>query len=183
MQWKKLTNIWLLFLFWLWVCVLGRVIPHPYNATPLTSLALFSAFFFQRRYAGLVTLSCLLISDAAVAFVYGYAFMGSWSVFTYSGFLLIALLASLRQRLPNYTRSMIYTVLAACGYWIWTNFGTWLISDSLYPHTLIGLQACYVAGLPFLRHAILGALIWSTAIYWVATRCFTRAGLRAVPHG
>ena len=43
-------------------------------------------------------------------------------------------------------------------FFAWTNFGVWLM-DGLYPSTLDGLLASYVAGLPFLRTMLLGNLV------------------------
>ena len=155
-------------LLWILTAIIGRIIPHPNNMTPLTSLALFSGFSFKRGPSLLITLLSLLISDSLLSWIYGYPLLGSWSIFTYSGYLLIALTASFQPAFPKLNRSLIYTLVATCGYWLWTNFGTWLVTFDMYPHTLAGLTTCYIAALPFLRNALIGSLAWSLCIYKVA---------------
>jgi hypothetical protein len=45
-----------------------------------------------------------------------------------------------------------------------SNFATWASWD-LYPKTLNGLMECYVAALPFFRHALAGDLIFAAAMF------------------
>ena len=45
-----------------------------------------------------------------------------------------------------------------------TNFGVWMASP-LYPPTLQGLGLCYLAGIPFLAHQILGDLVYGLLLF------------------
>jgi uncharacterized protein DUF6580 len=45
-----------------------------------------------------------------------------------------------------------------------TNFGVWAF-DSLYPHTMTGLIACYVAALPFFANSVAGTLFYSALLF------------------
>lgn len=47
-------------------------------------------------------------------------------------------------------------------FWIWTNFGVWLVSG-MYPHSLTGLVTCYFLALPFLKNSIIAAIVWGSA--------------------
>ncbi|MAZ77781.1 MAG: hypothetical protein CMF39_03810 [Legionellaceae bacterium] len=153
----------LLMVLWVAIACLGRVVPHPANVTPLTSLSIIAGLRFSRRAAVLMVLASMLVSDVLVAMVYGYAPFGLWMWFTYSGFILIALLSPYLCREFKFKSLLLTVFLSALGYWLWTNFGTWL-TGTMYPKTFAGLITCYVAGLPFLRDALLGDVVWMSII-------------------
>lgn len=50
-------------------------------------------------------------------------------------------------------------------FYVWTNFGVWHVGG-LYPHTVDGLIASYVAGLPFLKYQLIStvALVPSVSV-------------------
>lgn len=78
-----------------------RLLPHPWNVTPLGAMFLFSgATFRSKRDSLLVPLGAVLLSDYAVIhFIYGghYAW---FSPYTWTGFLLVGLLGwTLRNKL------------------------------------------------------------------------------------
>jgi hypothetical protein len=45
-----------------------------------------------------------------------------------------------------------------------TNFGTWATGE-LYPQTLAGLAACYVAAIPFFQNTLAGDLFFSAVLF------------------
>jgi len=70
---------------------LARILPHPPNFTPLISLCLLSSYFVKRWYWGVVIiLITLLVSDIFLSVSHNYLPFGRWSLFTYSGFFMIA---------------------------------------------------------------------------------------------
>lgn len=145
----------------LFIATAGRLIPHLANATPLASLALLSGFLFNKRIGLLIIGLGLLISDIVLSVIHGYAIFGSWSLFTYSGFLFITLFSPNLLSQHRYLKLGGYLISVTMVYWVWTNFGTWLLSG-LYAHTATGLGSCYLMGLPFLRHAMLGNILFTT---------------------
>ena len=156
---KKNSETFLLILLWIAIGVMGRLIPHLPNVTPLTSLCLVAGALFSRRLAVTLMLIIAALSNVLLAYTYGYAVWGWWSLFTYSGFIaMIGLGTRLSSELPL-TKTWMYTLGSSLGFWLWTNFGTWLVSG-MSPQSLAGFTACYVAGLPFLRNAMLGTTTW-----------------------
>lgn len=151
------------------VATVGRLIPHLPNATPLTSIAILSGLYFSKRVAVLLTLSSLLVSDILLASFTQYSMLGhwsmfstsvfgSWSWFTYSGYLFMCL--CVRQPRQHFIIKMAgYTVGATLLYWLWTNLGTWL-TGQLYPLSWSGLSSCYLMALPFLRNALAANLVY-----------------------
>ncbi len=147
-------------LIWLGMLLFARLMPHLPNFSPYASLVLLLGCEWSKREAVVFTLISLVLSDLLLALCFGYGVFGLWSVFTYSGFLAVALgsAACLHQK-RTALRIVAYALGSVLGYWLWTNFGTWLTTD-LYAHSLAGWLACLVAALPFLQNSLLGALIF-----------------------
>lgn len=152
---KRSTN--LLVFVWILIGALSRILPHPANMTAMTSLSLLVGREYSKIRSICIVLASLLLSDLMLAHVMGYPILGTWSLFTYSGFVVIALLGCRFQA----TGIRLFGVLIGTSFlfWLWTNFGTWLLSD-LYSKDFAGLWTCYVAALPFLRNSLLGDAGW-----------------------
>ncbi|MDD5538977.1 MAG: hypothetical protein PHF12_08445, partial [Candidatus Omnitrophica bacterium] len=57
-------------------------------------------------------------------------------------------------------------------FFVVTNFGVWMAG--WYPQTPQGLQACFIAAIPFFRYFLAGTLVYSTVLfgsYELAARC------------
>jgi hypothetical protein len=55
-------------------------------------------------------------------------------------------------------------VVASVLFFLVTNFGTWALSG-MYPHTLAGLGACYVAAIPFFQNTLAGDLFYAALLF------------------
>lgn len=152
---------------YIFIGLLARLIPHPANFTPIDNLCLFSGAKLKRGTAILTMFTCLIISDLLLSVVRGYAPFGAWSLFNYSAYLVMILAGSSLKNKSSFKTLFVYTVCAAFGFWVWTNFGSWLFGFSglIYPKTLTGLLSCYTVALPFLRNAVLGNLVWMFIIF------------------
>jgi hypothetical protein len=139
--------------------ILGRIIPHSPNMTPLISLCLLAGVTFSRKLCLSFLFITAVLSDLLLAYIQGYPAYGPWMLFTYSGFIAIALAGAQLSTQPRLTKSLIYALSSALGFWIWTNFGTWLLSG-IYAKSIAGLISCYAAALPFLSHSLLGTTAW-----------------------
>jgi len=136
----------------------SRLLPHPPNFTPIAAIALFGgASFYDRRVAFLVPLAAMLLSDLVIGFhrlmplVYG-----SFALTVLLGFWLR------RRRTPQ---TVLGVALASSAvFFAITNFGVWAMG-SLYPHTLEGLIAAYVAAIPFFRNTVLGDLCYASVLF------------------
>ena len=49
-------------------------------------------------------------------------------------------------------------------FFVITNFGMWLFSG-IYPRTLVGLEACYVAAIPFFQNTVAGDLFYAALLF------------------
>ncbi len=134
-------------------------IPHPPNVELVTLATFFAALYLGKKFAIIVPLFILILSDVI---------LGNTSIFlfTWSAYFVIGLASSVVQRFVGSIASKIISstiggVLATCWFYVWTNFGVWLLDSwGMYPHDFSGLIKCYINGLPFLRNQLVGNLIF-----------------------
>lgn len=160
-----MKNNKLLTILWVLIATLGRLIPHLPNTSPFTSLSVLAGQRLSKKLAITIMLTSLLLSDCLLAWLKGYPLFGAWTLFNYSGFLIILLAANCKHAANNQSLTPLLglTALASLFFWTWTNFGTWLTAG-LYPTTLAGLLQCYVAGIPFLQNALITSLLWTALL-------------------
>lgn len=147
------------------LAVVLRLLPHPWNVTPLGAMFLFSgATFRSKRDSLLVPLAALLLSDFAVVhFLYDGQF--PWfSPYTWAGFLLVGLIGwALRDRITFATVTAA-SLTGSVVFFLISNFGVWA-TWKLYPATWTGLVTCYWAALPFFRHTLVGDLAYNALMF------------------
>jgi hypothetical protein len=132
------------------IAVCFRLIPHPPNFTPVTSLALFSGLMFQKRWLSiLVPLVAMFLSDMVLGF-------GMISLWVYSAFIMITMMGWILNRMN--VKSIFLSSLV---FFIVSNFGVWFMD---YPHTIEGLTMCYTLAIPFFGYSIIGDLVWGNII-------------------
>jgi hypothetical protein len=135
----------------------SRLIPHPMNFAPITAIALFGGMYFDKRFAPILPLAALMISDYFLGFYEGI-------VWVYSGFLLISVLGMFAARKRSFAVITGSTVAGSILFFVITNFGVWQ-SGVLYPLTMTGLTECYIAAVPFFRNALVGDLFYSGVLF------------------
>ena len=151
------------------VIVLLRVIPHLPN---LSFVGLAAMLFVSQQgwfKSAMLLLIGFAIGDVALAGFYSEPLFGLWDLFTYSGVLLWLVFGRGADWSGRNFSPVPLAFAASLSYWLWTNFGTWLISG-IYQHSLSGLLGCYVAGLPFLQSALLGSVCASVVLVLVAKK-------------
>lgn len=147
---------------------LSRLLPHPFNFSPIAALALFGGARYSNRWAAyLVPLVALWVSDLFL----NYAFFGSFvpfyqgAFFTYAAFALIVLLGSLALKKLSIKNLLLTSLSASALFFVVSNFGVWA-SGIMYPLTSQGLVACYTAAIPFFRNTLAGDMVYSFAIFY-----------------
>ncbi len=140
----------------------SRLIPHAPNFTPVISIALFAGAYLKKRYAFLVPVAALFLSDAVI----GFYDLGSMA-FVYGTLLLIAALGLMLEKKISAGRILGLSLSGAVIFFITTNFAVWLFPGSMYPKTLAGLAQCYVMAIPFFGNTMLSTLIYSAAMFGV----------------
>ena len=144
---NKKENLLMAFIL---IAVCFRLIPHPPNFTPITSLALFSGMMFQRKWLSiLVPITAMLLSDVVLGF-------GMISMWVYAAFMLVTISGWVLKQM-NVKSILVSSMI----FFIVSNFGVWMLG---YPHTFDGLMLCYTLAIPFFGYSILGDLFWGFSI-------------------
>jgi hypothetical protein len=153
--------------------IVARIMPHMANFSPQIVFILLLSFYRSRLSAFLAIAVATVLSDFLMSFIYGYPIFGTWSVFTYSGIFIVALL-NFRLWKDHFQIDFLSNCFfGALLYWLWTNFGTWALSG-LYPHSLNGLMLCYYFAIPFLKYSLL-ATMGLAAVTMLSLRCYPKA--------
>jgi hypothetical protein len=138
----------------------SRVVPHPWNFTPMIAVALFGGARIERSWlAAIAVVGCLALGDIVLgAFPYGGM---EW---VYGSMLLVVATG----RLLRTRTGMVATLVAALGagfvFFVVTNFAVF-IGGGLYPRTAAGFVECYTAALPFYRNQIVGDVLFTSALF------------------
>ena len=132
------------------IAVVLRLIPHPPNVAPIAAMALFGGVYLNKKYALIVPLIALFISDL---------FLGFYSAmpYVYCSFLLTGLIGIWLRMHKSFTNVILASFVSSTLFFLITNFGFFLSND-LYPRTLSGQIEAYVMALPFFRNTLLGDL-------------------------
>jgi hypothetical protein len=135
-----------------------RLMPHPPNMTSVAALSLFGGAYFARRWlAFAVPLLALLASDLVLGL---YPHMAV----QYLSFAVIICIGFGLQRRRSPLPIAAAVILSSMTFFALTNLGVWLF-DGLYPKTLSGLAACYIAALPFLRNTLFGDALYTAILF------------------
>lgn len=157
------------------VGVVSRLVPHPWNATPVTAIALFGGTYLSKRWAILLPLAIVAMSDLVLGW-------HSTILFTWGAFAVTGWLAWWIRVRPSAARILAGSLLGSVIFFFVTNFGVWAM-QTLYPKTASGLWECYVAGVPFFRNALVGDLVYTAVLFGmyatVAARALVPAGARS----
>ena len=144
------------------VAAISQYIPHWANFTPIAAIALFGSVYLNKKYALILPILAMFISDLFIGF-YNPWVMAS----VYASFLLIALAGLWLRKHKNLGNILGASLMGSIAFFIITNFAVWAIPYSIYPHTLQGLLNSYTMGLPFFRNTLLGDLFYTTLFFGV----------------
>lgn len=130
---------------------LSRFIPHPPNLAPIAAMALFGGVYFDRRYAFLIPMAAMLISDYFIGFHNVFPFV-------YGSFILIGFIGIWLRKHKSLGWIVGGSLASSILFFVITNFGVWLSGG--YPQNVAGLVECYVAAIPFFRNTLFGDLLY-----------------------
>ena len=136
-----------------------RLVPHPPNFTPIGAMALFSGAYLGRKgvIAFAAPLGALLLSDLVLGFYRGMPTV-------YFSVALVVIIGWLSLQRVSPLRIGAAAIASSVLFFVVTNFGMWL-SSGFYPRTLAGLEACYLAAIPFFQNTVAGDLFYATLLF------------------
>ena len=134
------------------ILTFSRLIPHPYNFTPVLAVGVFSGFYFKQIYLSFfVVVFSMFISDLFLGF-------HSTMFFTYIS-LVIAVLIGFYIKRFKFTEIILSTLASSFCFFIITNFGSWL-TLSMYEKNFSGLMQSYMLALPFFHNTLISTFFY-----------------------
>src|SRR5210317_538286 len=132
------------------LALLTRLLPHPPNFAPITSIALFTGYHFtNKRWALFLPLACMFLSDL-------YLGIHTLMPVIYSAFAFISYLGFKAKSL-----SFTAVLGASTSFFILSNLGVWYF---YYPLTWAGLTSCFVLAIPFFINSLAGDLFYTSVL-------------------
>ena len=171
------------------LAVLSRILPHAFHAVNWNFTAVGGGllFFGSRMGDGVAaqgsaargfhwTTAARLASALAVlmatdyyltVYAFGYPFLLRGYLVTWVWYAAVCLLGMGILRKPSVLRVAMGTLASATSFFLLSNFAVWAGGgfEAMYPHSLAGLGACYVAALPFYRNDLVSTAITAGALF------------------
>src|SRR3989339_257117 len=142
--------------------VVGRLVPHVWNATPVVAVSLLAGYILPRKWAIAVPLVAMFIADLSLGFYHLPVMLT-----VYGSFAIMTFIGSWIKRIKPH-RLLIASLASSTFFFLTTNFAVWA-SGTWYPKTAAGLMLAYEMGIPFFRNMALGDLIFTGVMFgaWV----------------
>jgi hypothetical protein len=137
--------------------IIARLVPHPWNASPVMAIALFAGAYFPRRWSLALPLAVVVLSDLLIMW-------HRTAPFTWLAYALAGLLGWWLRGRATPGRVACASLAGSCLFFLVSNFGVWALED-MYPRTLFGLYECYLAGLSFFRPTLAGDLGYAALLF------------------
>lgn len=138
--------------------IIGRLLPHPANMTPLGGAALFGGAKLQRPWNYLGPLFVLFVTDLVIG-------LHGTMLYVYLGFIATVFLGErILTNKPTLLKVGATGLAGSLIFFLISNFGVWA-EGLMYPKTFTGLMDCYVAALPFFRNSLIGDAIFSLGFF------------------
>jgi hypothetical protein len=137
-----------------------RIMPHPWNFTPIGAMAIFSGSMFRdRRLAFLFPLAALFAGDL---------FVGLYRIIpiVYASFLLSVLIGRWLAERRTVLGIGSAVFLGALQFFLISNAAIWQFYGT-YPHTPAGLVTCYIVGLPLFGNTLAGDALYATLFFGI----------------
>ncbi len=138
--------------------IVSRLVPHLWNVAPVAAAALLAGAVLPRKWALIVPMLGMLISDLIIGFYHLPVMLT-----VYACFALMALGGRfIKLNHPLYWLSG--SIASSTLFFLATNFAVWATAD-WYPKTLQGLTLCYTLAIPFFRNTMLGDLFFVGVLF------------------
>jgi len=153
---KKRIQFFLLPISLILILSLSRLIPHPYNFTPILAVGIFSGYYFKN----FILSSFIVISSMAI----GDLFLGfhNTMLFTYAS-MAIAVSFGIMIKKFNFPEIVLGGLLGSIVFFVVTNFGSWIFLD-MYEKNFSGLLQSYILAIPFFHNTLISTLLYLTVL-------------------
>lgn len=139
--------------------VVMRLVPHAANFAPISAIALFGGVYVSRKYALLLPVAALVLSDLVIGFD---SIQSRLTV--YGSFLLVGLIGLAVRKNKNGLSIAGGALSGSIVFFLITNFA-FFYPQTMYAHNLSGILESYYMGLPFFRNTLLGDLFYTGLLF------------------
>ena len=130
----------------------SRLIPHPWNFTPVLAMGIFSGFYFKNFIlSSFVVIFSMFIGDLFLGF-------HSTMFFTYIS-LAVAVIFGLYIKQFKLTEILFSGLVSSVCFFIITNFGAWLTLE-MYEKNFSGLLQSYILAIPFFHNTLISTFLY-----------------------
>ncbi len=143
------------------VGIIGRLVPHLWNMTPIAGIAILSGSRLGFKWGVGLPILAMFIADIFIGF-YSTPIM----LAVYFSFALSGVAGFLVRKTGKVGMILGGSALSALVFFLVTNGAVWAFG-AMYPHTFFGLMMSYTAGLPFFQNQIIGDLFFTSALFAV----------------
>ncbi|MGA7721899.1 MAG: DUF6580 family putative transport protein [Ignavibacteriaceae bacterium] len=140
---------------------------HPSNFAPINAIALFSGCYFSGKLAKyIIPLLSVWIGDLFIDYIYLHKFMLFYSGFywQYACYVLMVVIGIMLSNRVKPLNLLAAGISSSVLFFIITNFGVWM-GFGMYPHSTVGLAACYTAAIPFFSSTLLSDIAYSALFF------------------
>jgi hypothetical protein len=153
---------------------------HAWNFVPMGAIALYAGAKLPRRWAWLVPVAGMVVSDLVIDYGRGRSMYELWRWVGYATLGIAALLGPLaRGQKVGLWRYPALALGASTLFFLTSNFAVWA-EGRFYPMTTSGLMYCYFLGLEFYGRTIVSDLAGTAVLFGlgpVVERAANRLGL------
>lgn len=135
--------------------IMSRVVIHVPNFTPVLALALFGGVYLSTRRALVMPVLLMVISDLLIG-------LHDTILFTWSSIILVSILGMYLRSRKTSLNIALGALTSAVLFFVITNLGAWI---AMYPKSLLGLQECFWAAVPFFRSTLISTLVYSAVLF------------------
>jgi hypothetical protein len=161
------------------LAVLSRILPHAFHEVNWNFTALGGGLLFfgsrmkasgsapsWRPAARLASAVAVLIATDyyLTVFAFGYAFHPAAYLVTWIWYAAVCLLGMGLLSKPSALRVIAGVLASATSFFVLVDFALWA-NGGMYPHTLAGLEACYIAAIPFYRNDLVSTAVTAGALF------------------
>ncbi len=155
-----------------------RLVPHMPNFAPITAMALFGGVYLNKRYAFIVPLITLALSDYLLLYINPYnlthvnfshiyplsaLWYGSSMLAVYGSFMISGLIGLWLKSHKSVRNTIMASLAASLQFFLITNAAVWM--GGMYDRSILGLWESYAAGIPFFRWTVSGDLFYTGVFF------------------
>tara|TARA_Y100000590_G_scaffold223171_1_gene252482 strand:+ start:586 stop:1101 length:516 start_codon:yes stop_codon:yes gene_type:complete len=163
---KNKFNYYFLPICLILILAFSRLIPHPWNFTPVLALGIFSGFYFKNFILSFfIVIISMFISDIYLGF-------HNTMLFTYVSLAAAVALGLFITRF-KLSEILISGLISSIFFFLITNFGAWLTLE-IYEKNISGLIASYTMAIPFFHNTLISTFLYLFVLKFIFEFVFKR---------